>query len=196
MKTTANINILEDKLKSGNFYTLAENKPVRNCKGSLWISLLTKSVFILFLSFIIIKGFSQTVEIDSTALPMETTALQTDSINVPVQQPIEQIAAEAAQKSQTNYNKTRQIQKQNRVFNQLRNEIQNAENILKQGIDYAEYTKELAVTRELKDLAIKGILTYESKNLTIRNLTTTSILLTELKNRTENQLDKIRENNQ
>jgi len=189
MKTTANINILEDKLKSGNFYTLAENKPVRNCKGSLWISLLTKSVFFLFLSFIITKGFSQTVEIDSTAL-------QTDSINVPVQQPIEQIAAEAAQKSQTNYNKTRQIQKQNRVFNQLRNEIQNAENILKQGIDYAEYTKELAVTRELKDLAIKGILTYESKNLTIRNLTTTSILLTELKNRTENQLDKIRENNQ
>ena len=189
MKTTANINILEDKLKARNFYKMAENKPVKSCKGFLWLSLLTKSVFILFLSFIIIKGFSQTVETDSTAL-------QNDSINVPVKQTIEQIAAEAAQKSQTNYNKARQIQKQNRVFNQLRNEIQNAENILKQGIDYAEYTEELAVTRELKAVAIKGILTYESKNLTIRNLTTTSILLTELKNRTENQLEKIRENNQ
>jgi potassium-dependent mechanosensitive channel len=47
-----------------------------------------------------------------------------------------------------------------------------------------------------KDLAIKGILTYNNEELTIRNLTTTSILLTEVINRTENQLEKIRENNQ
>ena len=165
MKTTANINILEDKLKARNFYKMAENKPVKSCKGFLWLSLLTKSVFILFLSFIIIKGFSQTVEIDSTALPI-------DSINVPVQQPIEQIAAEAAQKSQTNYNKARQIQRQNRVFNQLRNEIQNAENILKQGIDYAEFAKELQLTKDYKDVALKGLLTTDRENVTIRNLTT------------------------
>jgi Cdc6-like AAA superfamily ATPase len=46
-------------------------------------------------------------------------------------------------KVMTNYINARQIQKQSRVFNQLRNEIQNAENILKQGIDYAEFTREL-----------------------------------------------------
>jgi small-conductance mechanosensitive channel len=185
MKTTGNINILEDKLRGWNFYTLSENRPVKSCKGST----LAKSVFFLFLSFTITKGFSQTVETDSTAL-------QTDSTSVSVQQPIEQIAAAAAQKSHTNYNKARQIQKQNRVFNQLRNEIQNAENILKQGIDYAEFTTELDATMKYKDVAITGILTTDIENQTIRNLTTTSILLTELKNRTENQLKKIRENNQ
>jgi small-conductance mechanosensitive channel/drug/metabolite transporter superfamily protein YnfA len=189
MKTTVNINILEDKLKPQNSYTLAENKPVKSCKGFLRLSLLTKSVFFLFFSIIIIKGFSQTVETDSTTL-------QNDFINVPVQQSIEQIAADAALKSRTNYNKTRLILKQNRVFNQLRNEIQHAENILKQGIDYAEFTKELQLTKNYKDVALKGLLTTDRENVTIRNLTSSSILLTELKNRTDNQLKKIRENNQ
>jgi small-conductance mechanosensitive channel len=146
-------------------------------------------VFLILLSIVSINGFSQTFETDSTAL-------KTDSTNVPVQRPLEQIAAAAAQKSRINYNNTRQIQKQNRVFNQLRNEIQNAENILKQGIDYAEFTNELDAIMKYKDLSIKGILIYNSEELTIRNLTTTSILLTELVNRTENQLKKIRENNQ
>ena len=45
MKTTLNNNILEDKLKAVNFYTLAENKPVKSCKGSAIVSILTKSVF-------------------------------------------------------------------------------------------------------------------------------------------------------
>ena len=146
-------------------------------------------MFFVFISFTSINGFSQAVEPDSTNL-------KNDSVNVPVLQSVEQIAAAASQKSQAHYNKARQIQKQNRIFNQLRNEIQNAESILKQGIDYAEYTRELDVIRNYKDVAIKGILTIDAGNLTIRNLTTTSILLTELKNRTDIQLEKIRENNQ
>lgn len=151
--------------------------------------LCSKTLFFIILIFTAIEGFSQTEVSDSTSV-------QYDSKVPSNNQSIEQKAAEAAVKSQTNYNKTRQILKQNRVFTQLRSEIQNAENILKQGIDYANFTKELDAIKNYKDVAVKGILTADSENLTTRNLTTTSILLTELKNRTENQLKKIRENNQ
>jgi potassium-dependent mechanosensitive channel len=164
-------------------------KAINNFRNCFTLSICSKAVFLILLGIISVNGYSQTFETDSTAL-------KPDSINVSSHQTIEQIAAAAAQKSQTNYNKARQIQKQNRVFNQLRNEIQNAENILKQGIDYAEYTTELDAIMKYKEVAINGILTYNNEELTIRNLTTTSILLTELVNRTENQLKNIRENNQ
>jgi potassium-dependent mechanosensitive channel len=164
-------------------------KAISNFRNCFTLSICSKAVFLILLGIISVNGYSQTFETDSTAL-------KTDSINVSVQQPLEQIAAAAGQKSHGNYIKNRQIQKQSRVFNQLRNEIQNAENILKQGIDYAEFMRELDAIIKFKDLAIKGILTYKSEELTIRNLTTTSILLTEVINRTENQLEKIRENNE
>jgi potassium-dependent mechanosensitive channel len=164
-------------------------KAISDFRNCFRLSICSKAVFLILLGIISVNGYSQTFATDSTAL-------KTDSINVSSHQTIEQIAAAAAEKSQTNYNKARQIQKQNRVFNQLRNEIQNAENILKQGIDYAEYTTELDAIMKYKEVAINGILTYNNEELTIRNLTTTSILLTELVNRTENQLKNIRENNQ
>lgn len=148
-----------------------------------------KAFYLVLLVFTGIGANSQPVETDSTVF-------YNDSIVFSKNIRVEQIAADAALKSQTNYNKTRQILKQNRVFNQLRSEIQNAENILKQGIDYVEFAKELQSIKDYKDLAIKGILTDDSENVTTRNLTTSSILLTELKNRTDNQLKKIRENNQ
>lgn len=163
--------------------------PINNYRNYLPFLMFIKTVFVGFIGFTSMYGYSQTVEPDSTNLKNNT-------VNVSVLQSIEQIAVAAGQKSQAHYNKARQIQKQNRVFNQLRNEIQNAESILNQGIDYAEFIRELDAIRNYKDLAIKGLLTIDAENLTIRNLTTTSILLTELKNRTENQLDKIRENNQ
>ena len=148
-----------------------------------------KTLFLVLLMFTGSVVMSQSFESDSNEIRNDTVLI---SKNISV----EQMAADAAFKSRKNYSKTSQILKQNLVFNQLRNEIQNAENILKQGIDYAEFAEELQSIKDYKNLAIKGILTDDSDNLTTRNLTTSSILLTELKNRTDNQLKKIRENNQ
>ena len=87
------------------------------------------------------------------------------------------------------------IRKQNELFNSIDFEIQNAENTIKQGIDYKGFTKELEYEIKIKKSALEGLFTNDSRYLTYRNLTVTSLLLNEISNRIESQLIKINDNN-
>lgn len=87
------------------------------------------------------------------------------------------------------------IRKQNELFNSIDYEIQNAENIIKQGIDYKGFTKELEYEIEIKKSALAGLFNNDPHYLTYRNLTVTSLLLNEISKRIESQLIKINENN-
>lgn len=87
------------------------------------------------------------------------------------------------------------IRKQNELFNSIDYEIQNAENTIKQGIDYKGFTKELEYEIEIKKVALVGLFENDSRYLTYRNLTVTSLLLNEISNRIESQLIKINGNN-
>jgi small-conductance mechanosensitive channel len=87
------------------------------------------------------------------------------------------------------------IRKQNELFNAIDFEIQNAENTIKKGIDYKGFTKELEYEIEIKKVALVGLFENDSRYLTYRNLTVTSLLLNEISNRIESQLVKINGNN-
>jgi hypothetical protein len=67
-------------------------KAISDFRNCFRLSICSKAVFLILLGIISVNGYSQTFATDSTAL-------KTDSINVSVQQPLEQIAAAAAQKS-------------------------------------------------------------------------------------------------
>lgn len=88
------------------------------------------------------------------------------------------------------------IRKQNNLFNSIDYEIQNAENTIKQGIDYKGFTKELEYEIEIKRATLIGLFEKDPRYLTYRNLTVTTLLLNEISNRIETQLVKINQNNQ
>ncbi|MBA4153517.1 hypothetical protein, partial [Flavobacterium sp.] len=97
--------------------------------------------------------------------------------------------------SQSNYDNNLLIRNQNILFNLIEIEIQKAKNILKQGVDYKGFTLELDYVVELKKSALMGVIDQDENYLTYRNLTVTSLMLNEISNRIENQLIKIKGNN-
>lgn len=84
---------------------------------------------------------------------------------------------------------------QNETFIAINNEIQKANILLKKGIDYKDFSNEFKIILDWKEKTTKGITNTPYKNQTIRDLTTTSILLDELLNRTSFWLNKIQTNN-
>ncbi|HQV35397.1 MAG: mechanosensitive ion channel [Flavobacterium sp.] len=97
--------------------------------------------------------------------------------------------------SQSNYDNNLLIRNQNILFNLIEIEIQKAKNILKQGVDYKGFTLELDYVVELKKSALIGVIDQDENYLTYRNLSVTSLMLNEISNRIENQLIKIKGNN-
>lgn len=97
--------------------------------------------------------------------------------------------------NKTNYEFNVLTNRQNASFNLLNEEIQKANTILKEGIDYKGFTKELELLVEWKEKSVKGIVKDVGKKQTVRDLTTTSLLLKELLKRTDFQLNKISLNN-
>jgi len=97
--------------------------------------------------------------------------------------------------SQSNYDNNLLIRKQNILFNLIEIEIQKAKNILKEGVDYKGFTLELDYVVELKKSALMGVIDQDENYLTYRNLSVTSLMLNEISNRIENQLIKIKGNN-
>ena len=83
------------------------------------------------------------------------------------------------------------VLKQNRTFVLLKNELAGARNFLKQGYSYQEIKKETDRLSEWKALAGAGVITSKDNIPTVRNLTTTSILLKELLKRTDIRLQEI-----
>jgi len=83
---------------------------------------------------------------------------------------------------------------QNDAFNTINEEIQKANTILKEGIDYKGFTAELAILVDWKKKSIKSLVRDKNNIQTVRDLTTTFLLLNEILKRTNNQLDKIAQN--
>lgn len=128
--------------------------------------------------------FSQTHEKGDS---LEVNAL-TAGIETRIENIVDATAKANAEKMQRNL----ALNNQNQVFNALESEVEHAKSVLKQGIDYVETTKELEVVIKLRQSAMEGMHSVNPRYLTLRNLATTTILLTEISNRTENQLKKIK----
>ena len=152
------------------------------------------AVLVIFL-IISSNSFSQVNYETVSDSTVENNMAVFDTARVPIPELIEKMASTGLKTSESNFEKNQIIQQQIKSFNNIENQIQNAKTILKQGIDYAEFTTELDAVMKYKEFAVKGILVNANKYLTLRNLTTTSILLNEILNRTENQLKKIKQNN-
>ena len=80
---------------------------------------------------------------------------------------------------------------QSRTFVLVKNELAKARNFLKQGYSYQEIKNETDRLSEWKALAGEGVITNKDNIPTVRNLTTTSILLKELLKRTDSRLQQI-----
>jgi small-conductance mechanosensitive channel len=114
---------------------------------------------------------------------------------IPIKVVIENLIVDRMKNSQLNLENNNTIRNQNNAFTLINREIQKANNILDQGIDYKGFTKEINTLFKLKDFAVEGITKNKNKRQTTRDLTTTSILLNELVSRTDNQINKIKKNN-
>ncbi|CAN1559790.1 hypothetical protein MCETHM1_02582 [Flavobacteriaceae bacterium] len=94
---------------------------------------------------------------------------------------MQKLHIENLKENQENYDLNVLLSRQNSSFNEINEQIQKARVILKEGIDYKGFTAELALLVEWKEKSIKGIIKDKSKMQTVRELTTTSILLNYLK---------------
>lgn len=108
---------------------------------------------------------------------------------------IENLVSDRMKNSQMVFENNQTIRTQNNAFSLINIEIQKAKNILERGFDYKGFTKEINLLVEWKDFAVDGITKNKNKRQTTRDLTTTSLLLNELVSRTNNQIDKIKNNN-
>ena len=125
----------------------------------------------------------------------QNTAADTVSKDMTISTLLDSMALDGSERSQSLYLNNKQIRIQNRIFNELETEIQNAKGIIKQGVDYVEITKEINQEIKLRELVMNGVIENDSNFLTVRNLVTTSILLKELLSRTEKNLKEIKESN-
>lgn len=108
---------------------------------------------------------------------------------------MQQLNIASLKENKANYELNVLTNKQNANFNLINEEFQKADNILKEGIDYKGFTKELESLIDWKEKSVRGIVNKVSKMHTVRDLTTTSLLLNEILKRTEMQLSKIALNN-
>ncbi|MGQ7946908.1 mechanosensitive ion channel family protein [Flavobacterium sp. WC2509] len=98
---------------------------------------------------------------------------------------------------QEKYISYQKVQKQNRIFNLIEFELQNAKILLNRGFDYKDITEEIHQLKEWEEFAVKGIVGEKKFRVqTDRNLSSTSILLDELLKRASNRLLKISVENQ
>jgi len=97
------------------------------------------------------------------------------------------------QQTYINYQK---VQRQNKLFNLIEFEIQNAKFLLNKGFDYKDIAEEIYQLKDWEEFAVKGIVGKKFRVLTDRNLSSTSILLDELLKRSNNRLKKISLENQ
>lgn len=158
----------------------------KNNNGISW-----KPIFVFFtlLSFLSVTAQNPKKELDSIV----------DQIGI--KNRISQIMLENKAKNekkerQEKYINYQKIQKQNKIFNSIKFEVQNAKSLLNRGFDYKDITEEIHQLKDWEEFAIKGIAEKKYRVLTDRNLSSTSMLLDELLKRTNNRLEKISFENQ
>lgn len=137
-----------------------------------------------------------------TASPVYTSYAQNsileDSLKVknkiPKNTKIESLLKLDEEKSRQLYIENKITKNHNLLFDAISKNIQDANVILKTGIDYKGFTTELDYAIKLKKTAIDGIIKNRNDFQTLRNITVTSIMLNELQTRLEIQLSKIKNN--
>lgn len=158
------------------------------------VPLKRKALFLFFTSLMVIllSGLTSDLFAQSTDHQELDTLMQ--SIKKTDRQ-MKQLNYNSYTKSKENFEFNVLLNKQNYSFDLLNEQIQKANTLLKEGIDYKGFTTELDLLVKLKKSAIRGIVTNESKMQTVRDLTSTSLLLKEILKRTNTQLKKISVNN-
>lgn len=158
----------------------------QNKNGNSWIAI---CVFFTLISFHSVSAQSPKKEVDSIVKEI--------GINNQVNHLLLESKAEKEKKErQDKYINYQKVQKQNRIFNLIELEVQNAKFLLTKGYAYKDITAEIHQLKEWEEFAIKGIVGKKFRVLTDRNLSSTSILLDELLKRTSNRLKKISVENQ
>jgi len=147
--------------------------------------------------FIVLRIFLSLVFFSNLAWGQNLITTQKDTVikPIPMNVVIDNLIMDRMNKSQLNFENNNTIRHQNNVFTLINREIQKANNILDQGIDYKGFTKEINLLFKWKDFAVEGITNSKNKRQSTRNLTTTAILLNELVSRTNNQINRIKKNN-
>jgi potassium efflux system protein len=142
-----------------------------------------KSIFFFFIliSFFSAAGQTQKKEMESIIKEIGIK----NRINQLILESKAENEKKARQEKYINYQK---VQKQNRIFNSIELEVQNAKFLLNRGFDYKDITEEIHQLEDWEGFAVKGIVGKKFRVMTDRNLSSTSILLDELLKRTNNRL--------
>lgn len=104
---------------------------------------------------------------------------------------IKQMSSQNLKDNEEIYQANALLNKQIAILTNIDAQIQKANFILKEGIDYEGYTKKFDLIVKWKDKTIKGVTSDKKQMQTVRDLTCTSLLFGELLARTESQLEKI-----
>lgn len=104
---------------------------------------------------------------------------------------INDLAGKGLKQSLLNFREHQVVLKQSKNFILIKDEIEKARNFLSLGFQYPAIRHEIAKLIKWNKIAIEGVITHKDSIQTIRNLTTTSTLLNELQNRTNNRLSQI-----
>lgn len=154
-------------------------------------------VFLIVSSFSSAQNNSKKVVVKDTISKLVDTSVkkETERKHENQNSAILKVATDGFKEGQLHLYNNRIIQWQNTNFNLINSEIQNANFVLKVGVDYQEFTRELNALVKLKEDAVEGITIKRDKIQTVRNLTTTSILLKELLLRTNERLATVNQNN-
>jgi small-conductance mechanosensitive channel len=145
--------------------------------------------FLALLTFLSAASQNQKNELDSIAKQLGIK----DKITHVLLESKAENDKKARQEKYINYQK---VQKQNKIFNRIEFEVQNAKFLLNKGFDYKDITEEIYQLKDWEEFAVKGIVKKDFRALTDRNLSSTSILLDELLKRSNNRLKKISVENQ
>lgn len=167
-------------------FTFQHITPLKNNNSNSWKSIF--AFFVLF-TFLSAAGQNQKKEMDSIVKEIGIK----NRIN---QLMLESKANDEKKARQEKYINYQKVQKQNRIFNLIELEVQNAKFLLNRGFDYKDITEEIHQLKDWEEFAVKGIVGKKFRVMTDRNLSSTSILLDELLKRANNRLTKISIENQ
>jgi potassium efflux system protein len=167
-------------------FTFQHINSIKDNNGINWRPIFA---FLFLISFLSVTAQNPKKEIDSFVN-------QIGIKNRIIQIMLESKAKNEKKERQEKYINYQKVQKQNKIFNSIKFEVQNAKFLLNRGFDYKDITEEIHQLKDWEEFAVKGIAKKKHRVLTDRNLSSTSILLDELLNRTNNRLEKISFENQ
>ncbi|MCX6269291.1 MAG: mechanosensitive ion channel [Bacteroidetes bacterium] len=134
---------------------------------------------------------SQASSSAATSDPQPDSALNLSSSYEQLSSRTKVLVAQEFINSRVEFNAHQAVIQQSQTFVLIKNEIEKARNFLRQGYSYRAIKEEIDRLTEWKNMACEGVVTNKDKVQTVRNLTTTSILLKELLNRTNSRLQQI-----